>query len=189
MIFSSFGYIVLAKKNTVLMFYKKLLIDNNELPIEVYLKSITKEDHQDYIFINQNKLLPSWQESPKTLIFILLKSRIKLNGSDLIKEQLEKDYLLPIFLNLSLKIYQQTQEKNLDIAIICPKTGYPLYTQKGEEFFNIPSLITRHLPNFKTKEIYCDLIHPQWGRKVYPSLILSSNSLELIKPIIDDVLQ
>ena len=170
------------------MFSKKLLIDNNELPIEMYLKSITKEDYQDYIFINQSKLLPSWQQLPQTLIFMLFKSRIKLNGSNLIKEQLEKDYLLAIFLNLSLKISQKMQEKNLYIAIICPKTGYPLYTQKGEEFFNIPSLINRHLPHFKTKKNYCDLIHPQWGRKIYPSLILSSTSLELIQPIIDDVL-
>lgn len=170
------------------MFYKKLLIDNKKLPIEVYFKSVTKKDHQDYIFINQSKLLPSWQQLPKTLIFILLKSRIKLNGSDLIKEQLEKDYLLAIFINLSLKIYQKTQEKNLDVAIICPKTGYPLYTQKGEEFFNIPSLITRHLPNFKAKENYCSLIHPQWGKNIYPSLILSPTSLELIQPIVNDIL-
>lgn len=170
------------------MFSKKLLIDNNELPIEMYLKSITKEDYQDYIFINQSKLLPSWQQLPQTLIFMLFKSRIKLNGSNLIKEQLEKDYLLAIFLNLSLKISQKMQEKNSDIAIICPKTGYPLDAQKGEEFFNIPSLITRHLAHFKTKKNHCGLIHPQWGRKIYPSLILSSTSPELIQPIIDDVL-
>lgn len=170
------------------MFSKTLLIDNNKLLIEIYLKSITKEDDQDYIVINQSKLLPHWQKLPKTLIFIFLKSKIKLNGSDLIKEQLEKDYLLAIFVNLSLKISQKMQEKNLDIAIICPKTGYPLHTQKGEEFFNIPNLINRHLPHFKTKKNYCDLIHPQWGRKIYPSLILSSTSLELIQPIIDDVL-
>lgn len=169
------------------MLYKELLIDDNELPIEVYLKSVTKEDDQDYIFINQSKLLPSWQELPKTIIFILFKSKIKLNGSDVIKEQLEKDYLLFIFNEIAFKIYTKMEKRGFQTEIISPKTGYPLYSEKGEEFFNIPSLITRHLPNFKIIENNCVLIHPKWHRKVYPSLILSSTSLELIKPIFDDI--
>ncbi|NCO74577.1 MAG: hypothetical protein GW795_11625 [Cyanobacteria bacterium] len=173
----------------MLILYNKLRINDEEFPLELYFKPLTNKDYQDYIFVNYNKLLPQQEKLPKTLIFVMIKSRIKLNGLDLIKEQLEKDYLLDIFLKFSLEFYQKTQAKNIKIIIICPKTGYPLYSPQGEEFFNIPRLITRHLLRFKTLENYCSLIHPQWGRKVYPSLILSPISVELIKPIIDDILR
>ena len=165
------------------MLQRRLIAYDSQLGVDVYIKSLKDHPHE-YILTHQSKLLPDWLISPQTLILVLFECLLPLDGSNLPAEQQEKDRLLEKFYQWGASIYNVCQEQKILTEIICPRNGYPLYSQKGEEIFHLPAIVTRHLSSFQREIGNCNLIHPQWGKAVYPSLILSVANPEIMFSIL-----
>lgn len=165
------------------MVFKKTFIDyETNLNIELHVKSL--DNREDYIFKHQQELLPDWVKLPQTVIYLFFECKFPLNGSDLSQEGMEKDRLLSKFYELGKNFYSICQNQGILSEVICPKDGFPLYSQKGNKIFSIQTLVTRHLSSFIAEKNKCGLIHPLWGKAVYPCVILSVGKLELVKPIV-----
>jgi hypothetical protein len=155
---------------------------NPKIDYEIIVKSLNNDN--EYIIEYSQELLPDWQSIPKTVIFLFFKSKLPLNGSNLSAENLEKDRLLLQFNRLGKKFYSLSKNHDILTEIICPKTGFPQYSTKGNQIFITQQLVKRYLPLFQVKSGECGLIHPSWSQAVYPCLIISSASITEIKPII-----
>ncbi len=170
------------------MVFQTTFIDSEtKLNLELYIKSLALDDEYEYIIQHREKLLPDWETSPQTIIFIFFQCQCPLDGTDLAQEQLEKDRLLSEFNQLGLSFYSACAHREIVSEIICPKDGFPRYSRKGQKIFSIQSIVVRHLPLFKKEDSGCGLIHPSWGRAVYPCLIISLASEEEMKPIIWEI--
>lgn len=166
-----------------------MLIDSEtKLNVELYIKSFDLYDEEEYIIKHREELLPDWLESPKTIIFIFFQCKGALDGTNLRKEQLEKDRLLYKYTQLGLSFYNACNKQGIVSEIICPKDGFPKYSRKGKNIFSIQKIVTHHLPFFQKEDNRCGLIHPFWGKAVYPCVMISLASKEQLKPIIDDIL-
>ena len=164
------------------------LRDNQtNLNIEIYLKSWLEINDNDYIIQYQQKLLPDWKFKPQTIIFVFFQCYCVLDGSRLKLEQIEKDRLLEKFNRFSRNFYLACQQHNWLTEVICPKDGTPKYSQKGEQIFSIQSIVTRNFQSFQKVSRGCGLIHSNWGKAVYPCLILSVASKPEIQSILKDV--
>lgn len=149
--------------------------------LEVYFRKI---DHDDYLIINQQKLLPNWCEEINTLVFFLFKSQLPLFNYSWEEEQ-EKKRLLELFKLMGETIYDNCQTNNILIEVISPDTGLPIYSKKGEDFFSLPLIIERYLNHIKRVDNCCGLFHQRWGRAMYPSLMVSSVSCAKLREIIN----
>lgn len=168
------------------MIFPTTFIDSEtKLKVDLYIKSFDLDDEKEYIIKHQEELLPDWLESPKTIIFIFFQCKCALDGTNLRKEQLEKDRLLSKFNQLGLSFYNVCNKQGIKSEIICPKDGFPQYSRKGKNIFSIQTIVTHHLPSFKKEEKGCGLIHPFWGKAVYPCIMISLAEKQPLKPIID----
>jgi len=160
----------------------KLNIKNipKTLTVEIYVKKINPDD---YILVEQKKLLPSWHLSPQILIIFLFRCQVSLDGTNEKIEEREKDRFLTIFNNLSMATYKQSNTRNILLEAISPKDGFPLHSQKGSQFFSLPLIVSRYLSTVKRVHNSCGLSHQQWGRAVYPCLMVSPHSIRDIAPI------
>ncbi len=167
------------------MVFKTTFTDSEtKLNLDLYIQSFDVDDEGEYIIQHREELLPDWVAPPQTMIFIFFQCQCPLDGTDLAQEQLEKDRLLSEFNQLGLSFYAACSNRGIVSEIICPKNGFPQYSRKGKNIFSIQTIVVRHLPLFKKATQGCGLIHPSWGRAVYPCLILSLASEEQIKPLI-----
>ena len=155
---------------------------NPKIDYEIIVKSLNNDN--EYIIEHSQELLPDWHNIPKTVIFLFFKSKLPLNGSNLNEENLEKDRLLLEFNQIGKEFYYLSKRQGILTEIICPKTGFPQYSTKGNQIFITQQLVKRYLPLFQVKSGECGLIHPLWSQAVYPCLIISSASITGIQPII-----
>ena len=163
---------------------KKIFTDSvTKLNYEVMLRGFKQRDETEYVLKYRQELLPDWQENPQTIIFFFFQCKCALNGNNLQEEQIEKDRLLVKFNSLGNQFYNLSKERGILTEVICPKTGYPQYSNKGKQIFSIQHLVCRYLPDFTSKSKICGLIHPIWGQAVYPCIILSNSQPMEVKLI------
>ena len=163
---------------------------------KIYKDSVTKLNYEiivqpfqtnetEYIVKHRHELLPDWQENPQTIIFFFFQCKYILDGTNLQKEQIEKDRLLVKFNQIGNQFYNLSKQGGILTEVICPKSGYPQYSTKGKQIFSIQNLVSRYLPNFTIKSKMCGLIHPIWDQAVYPCIIFSNAQPIEVKLIID----
>ena len=157
--------------------------NNRVINLEIYLEHIDRSS-REYILQHHHELLPDWISIPETIVFILFQCRIPLDGSNLSEEETEKEMLWEISLQVGKQFYQSCRSQNIMAEVICPKTGYPLYSQKGSKNFHLSPLITRYIPSFKQDVHSCSLIHPRWQKAVYPSIMFSNASGDKTRQLI-----
>lgn len=168
---------------------KATFIDRKtKLNIDIYIKSLNIEG-EEYIIQHREELIPDWIAPPQTMIFVFFECKCPLDGTNLLAEQLEKDRLICSFNQLGSSFYSACSNHRIVSDIICPKDGFPLYSKKGTNIFNIPSIASRYVPFVTKKNIGCGLIHQSWGRAVYPCLMMALAGEEEIKPIVLQISQ
>lgn len=170
------------------MNYKILTDSLTKLNYEVIIKAFKENDENEYVIKYRRELLPDWQENPQTIIFLFFQCKCTLDGTNLQEEQIEKDRLLVKFNYIGNQLYNVSKKQRILTEAICPKSGYPLYSTKGRQFFSIQHLVSRYLPEFTIKSKICGLIHPIWGQAVYPCIILSNAQPTEVKLIIEKLI-
>lgn len=149
-----------------------------EKRIQIYIT-----EPSQFIQQNQHRLLPTWTRSITHIILVLQKSQFPLANSSQEIEQ-EKDYLRSRFLRFGCHLVFKLIDAQYQGDLFDPRNGYPLISRCGEITLS-DTTIVRDLLGFKVIKQKCSLlVHPQWGTAIYPSTIVTSAPLEVIKPLV-----
>ena len=71
--------------------------------------------------------------------------------------------------------------------IFDPRNGYPLLSRPGKITLS-DTTVVKDLLGFSVIKGECSLLtHPEWGTAIYPSTIVTSASLEILKPLLPNV--
>jgi hypothetical protein len=134
---------------------------------------------------NWQRLLPSWQIVPQSIVIILFKSKFSLEQEGELIIQ-EKNRLLQEFLSQGNLFYTLSQQQGYLSEIVSPKEGTPQYSNRGELTFDLVAIIHESLglPYSRTKEGCKVLIHPEWGMSIYPGLFICEATPEVVLSII-----
>ncbi|MGK7938443.1 MAG: methylmalonic aciduria and homocystinuria type D protein [Xenococcaceae cyanobacterium] len=139
-----------------------------------------------FIKQNQSSLLPTWTVPIKSIIIVLQKSNFSLENSNHEIEK-EKDYLREIFFRLGYNLVFKLRDAQYQSDLFDPRNGYPLLSRPGNITVNDTALV-QDLLGFDVVKHRCSLlIHPQWGTAIYPSTIVTSASLEIIQPMLQNL--
>lgn len=153
----------------------------SEPRIQIYIT-----EPSQFIQQNQHRLLPTWTASITHIILVLQKSKFPLEKSSQEIEQ-EKDYLRLRFLRFGCNLVFKLIDVQYQGDLFDPRNGYPLLSRCGE--INLSdTTVVRDLLDFRVIKQKCSLlIHPQWGTAIYPSTIVTSAPLEVIKPLFESL--
>ena len=133
----------------------------------------------------QHRLLPTWTVSITYLILVLQKSNFPLDNSSQEIER-EKDYLRARFLRFGCNLVFKLRDYQYQSDLFDPRSGYPLLSRPGESPLS-DTTVVRDLLGFEIIKQKCALlVHPDWGTAIYPSTIVTSAPLEVLKPVLQD---
>jgi hypothetical protein len=151
--------------------------------VEIYLDWPTP-----FMVAHWKKLLPNWKVPPQTLVLILLKSQLPLDGEGEFVE-LEKDRLLHRFLEFGQTFYTMNHQRGFFSEIISPKDGTPQYSKKGQLIFDLVAIVHHSLgfDFLKTKGGCRAISHLVWQTAVYPGLFLSQATMETVQSILTEM--
>lgn len=144
--------------------------------------------HQPSPFITQNlkRVLPDWKKPVLWVVVVLQQSQYELVETTPDVER-EKQRLREKFMRFGCDVAFGLRDRGFSCDLIDPRTGYPLLSHPGE----IPhddTAAVKALLGFPVIHNNCRvLIHPRWGMAVYPSILMSSASPKIIKPILKRV--
>ncbi len=135
---------------------------------------------------NQDKLLPTWDVPISYLILILQRSRISLSESSAEVTQ-EKDRLRARFIRLGCNLIFALQDRGAKSDLFDPRTGYPLLASTDQVLDDnavVEALLGYSVISYRN----CTLLtHPVWGNQVYPSIVATSGSLEVVELCVQQI--
>ncbi|PSF33341.1 hypothetical protein C7H19_20300 [Aphanothece hegewaldii CCALA 016] len=151
--------------------------------VEIYLDSPTP-----FMIEHWEKLLPDWKVPPQTIVLILLKSQLLLEGQGELIE-LEKDRLKERFLAWGEVFQATSQQRRFLSEIISPKDGTPQYSQEGQLIFDLVATVHHALGfDFSQTAGGCKALeHPVWQTAVYPGLFLSQATATAVQSILTEM--
>lgn len=104
------------------------------------------------------------------------------------RAETQKRQLRRRFLKLGYAIATQIKHKGYTAALFDPRTGLPLLTRPGAFRLDDVAVVQAALGYKVTHSHGCSLIlHPTWGRAVYPSTLVSSAEPALVEQILSDI--
>lgn len=139
-----------------------------------------------FICANLERVLPDWHLPDLWVVVVLQQSRYELVEKTPHVER-EKQYLREKFMRFGFDVAFNLRDRGFLTDLIDPRTGYPLFSHPGE----IPhddTAVVKALLGFPVIENSCRvLVHPRWGMAVYPSILISSASPTVVKPVLKKV--
>lgn len=165
----------------------------HRLPIQLVTETgqaVQMSIHRRSPFIAQNleRVFPDWVLPVTTcrVVVVLQQSRYLLADSAPHIER-EKDRLRESFIGFGSDVVRNLRDRGYLSDLIDPRTGYPQLSRPGE----IPhddTAVIRALLGFQLMHNSCSVLeHPNWGSAVYPGILISSASPQVIKPVLKKV--
>lgn len=103
--------------------------------------------------------------------------------------EMQKRTLRRRFLKLGYAIAAKIKQKGYTAALFDPRTGLPLLTRPGAYRLDDVAVVQAALHYRVTHSHGCSLIlHPTWGRAVYPSTLVSSAEPVLMEQILSEMI-
>lgn len=100
----------------------------------------------------------------------------------------QKRQLRRRFLRLGYTIAAQIKHQGYTVALFDPRTGLPLLTRPGDLRLDDVAVVQAALGYQVVHSHGCSLIlHPTWGRAVYPSTLVSSAEPALVEQILREI--
>ncbi|PSB25995.1 methylmalonic aciduria and homocystinuria type D protein [Stenomitos frigidus ULC18] len=100
----------------------------------------------------------------------------------------QKDKLRRRFLKLGYAIAVQINRLGYAAAIFDPRTGLPLLARPGKLRLDDVAIVQATLGYRTTCSHGCSIVlHPTWGRAVYPSTLVSSAEPALVEQILREI--
>ena len=142
-----------------------------------------------FMLEHQQQLLPTWQVPINYVILVLQQSRVTLKSSSVDVIQ-EKDYLREQFWRLGCNLIFQLRDRNYLSDLFDPRSGYPWLTPAGQITLNDNAVVEASLGFTVTNYGNCSLLsHPQWHHAVYPSTMVTTAPLTVIKSVLQQQLE
>lgn len=144
--------------------------------------------HQPSPFINQNleRVLPDWKKPVLWVVVVLQQSQYELVETTPYVER-EKQHLREKFMRFGCDVAFDLRDRGFLADLIDPRTGYPLLSRPGEIPHDDTAVVKALLGFPVIHNSCCVLQHPLWGMAVYPSILMSSASPTIIKPVLKKV--
>lgn len=169
--------------------FKLLITNRNALTLVTETgQAVQMSVHPPSPFIANNleRVLPDWNLPVLWVIIVLQQSRYELVETSLQVEQ-EKERLREKFMRFGFDVAFTLRDRNYPSNLIDPRTGYPLLSRPGE----IPhddTAVVKALLDLPLIRNRCRVLeHPQWGKAVYPSTLLTSAPPKIIKPVLKNI--
>ena len=146
--------------------------------------------HRCSQFIAQNleRVFPDWVLPVTTcrVVVVLQQSRYPLTDTALHIER-EKDRLRERFINFGSDVVRNLRDRGFLTDLIDPRTGYPQLSRPGE-IAHDDTAVVKALLGFPIVHNSCSVLeHPSWGSAVYPGILMSSASEQVIKNVLKKV--
>lgn len=146
--------------------------------------------HQPSPFIAQNleRVWSDWVLPVRTCRVILVLQQARYSLADTAPHvEREKDRLREKFMNFGLDVVRNLRDRGFLTDMIDPRTGYPQFSRPGE-IAHDDTAVVKALLGFPVMHKICSILeHPNWGSAVYPGVLMSSASPQIIKPILKRV--
>ncbi len=173
----------------------KYNVSQHRHPIELVTETgqaVQMSIHQCSPFIAQNleRIFPDWVLPVTTcrVVVVLQQSRYLLADTAPHIER-EKDRLREKFIGFGSDLVRNLREQGYLSDLIDPRTGYLQFSRPGE----IPhddTAVVRALLNLPVIHKNCSVLeHPNWGSAIYPGILMSSASSQVIKHILKRVIE
>ncbi|MEG4454420.1 methylmalonic aciduria and homocystinuria type D protein [Microcoleus sp. N9_A1] len=146
--------------------------------------------HRCSQFIAQNleRVFPDWVLPVTTcrVVVVLQQSRYPLTDTALHIER-EKDRLRERFINFGSGVVRNLRDRGFLTDLIDPRTGYPQLSRPGE-IAHDDTAVVKALLGLPIVQNSCSVLeHPSWGSAVYPGILMSSASEQVIKNVLKKV--
>jgi hypothetical protein len=173
------------------MTYAKIYISQQTSPIELVTETAQEMHisiHQPSSFISQNleRVLPDWTLPVAWVVVLLQQSRYPLAKTAPHVER-EKDRLREKFMRFGCLVISQLRDQGFLADLIDPRDGYPWLSRRGEISHDDTAAVTALL-GFPVTPGNCSILtHPTWDTAIYPSILMSSASPQVIKSVLKNV--
>jgi hypothetical protein len=145
---------------------------------------ISIHNPSQYICANCEQILPDWtQQQFLWVVVVLQQSKYPLLEITADTET-EKERLREKFMRFGCDVAFNLRDRGYVTDLIDPRTGYPLLSHPGPVPHDDTAVAKALLDYPVIKNKCCVLVHPQWGAAVYPSVLLSAASPEIIASVI-----
>lgn len=146
--------------------------------------------HQCSAFIAQNleRVFPDWVLPVTTcrVVIVLQQSRYPLAKTASCIER-EKDRLRERFIGFGSEVVRNLRDRGYLSDLIDPRSGYPQFSRSGE-IAHDDTAVVKALLGFQVIHNSCSvLVHPSWGSAIYPGILISSATPQVIKPLLKRV--
>lgn len=140
-----------------------------------------------YICTHLPQLLPQWSVPVRSVLVMLQPSGVALNIQSP-ETEAQKQALRGIFLDLGYQITQQLKRQGYWGDLFDPKTGQPLLSKPGSAFLDDVAVVRACLGYPCVSYGGClGVLHPRWGDAVYPSILVSSASPEVLHQVMQSL--
>ncbi|MEA5467923.1 hypothetical protein [Spirulina sp. 06S082] len=138
-----------------------------------------------YLLEHRSQLLPGFPSLLETVAIVLFQAQAELVAeSEAIAR--EKERLLGQFLLLGRTVRELS---NFPTEIICPRSGFPLYSKPGEQHFDIVAIAHESLKiQFQPTGDRCKVLsYLDWQTAVYPCLFIASASPAQVEAVLNNI--
>lgn len=135
----------------------------------------------------RDRLLPDWSCGVGSVLIALQHSACNL-AEQSHRAETQKNLLRETFLQWGQLVASQLRQVGYCTETFDPKTGQPLFSKPGTLWLDDVAVIRVCLGYPTTQVGGCwVIVHPEWGTAVYPSVILSSATPELLRGVANSV--
>lgn len=137
-----------------------------------------------FVCSHRDKLLPDWGCPARSMLIVLQPCECDLQERSPLAER-QKRKLRRQFLKLGYAIAAQIKHRGYSAALFDPRSGLPLLTRPGSLRLDDVAIVQAAL-GYQVADSYgCLMIlHPTWGRAVYPSTLVSSAEPAVVEQIL-----
>jgi len=140
-----------------------------------------------FVCHHQDKLLPDWSCPARSMLIVLQSCDCDLLERSPLAEA-QKHKLRRQFLKLGYAIAAQINHRGYLAALFDPRTGLPLLARPGALRLNDVAIVQAALGYRVASSHGCSIVlHPTWGRAVYPSTLISSAAPAVIEEILSEM--
>ncbi|MBW4552687.1 MAG: methylmalonic aciduria and homocystinuria type D protein [Aphanocapsa sp. GSE-SYN-MK-11-07L] len=139
-----------------------------------------------FLQIHLDQLLPAWVEPVQSILIVLQQANQSLLRRTPATEK-EKRRLRQQFIQFGDRLIAQLTSQAYQAELFDPRTGWPLFSQPGTLHLDDIAVVRTTLGYPALPQGGCLIIqHPTWGSAVYPSILVSSASPEVLEQIVLD---
>lgn len=141
----------------------------------------------EFIRTHLSQLLPSWSLPVLSVLVVLQPCRFDLfertvdteNGKNQLREQ---------FIEFGCNIALKLREMGHLADMFDPRTGLPMTSPPGQLKLDDVAVVSSALGYWITESGSCSMImHPTWGRAVYPSTLVSSAHRHVVEGVVESI--